>query len=177
MQRHLCCVQQQQRPARDGPSCSGCSQVGGRLIFCAVYLPCCSPRSDLTEATLTGAWLSIVAAIIMAFLFGMVGAPVCSRCRCRARPRCERGLAAAGGICSRARDRLHGLCGRCCTCRSFTRSCRSRRRRSWWLTAAPRTSCSRSTSTSGGLSSDGGWWARHGTQGRAGLSSTIQGGA
>ena len=28
--------------------------------------------SDLVEATLTGAWLSITAAILMAFLFGMV---------------------------------------------------------------------------------------------------------
>lgn len=35
--------------------------------------------SDLVEATLTGAWLSITAAILMAFLFGMVMHPLDDR--------------------------------------------------------------------------------------------------
>lgn len=42
---------------------------------------CCCCRSDLTEATLTGAWLSIAAAVVMFLLLVLVSQGVCWVCR------------------------------------------------------------------------------------------------
>lgn len=53
--------------------CQGCTTWLSTVAAPSICCPC-NACSDLVEATLAGAWISIAAAVIMAFLFGMVGA-------------------------------------------------------------------------------------------------------
>lgn len=62
------------------PFCLRSGLLYGSLGCCSM-LWCCCCRSDLTEATLTGAWLSIAAAVVMFLLLVLVSQGVCWVCR------------------------------------------------------------------------------------------------